>query len=87
MANVTIKAEENGPLLVVVDKKTTVTLCRCGGSQTQPSCDGAHEKIGFKAEGSEIEIHKHPESKMKPKSLRHGEGKSFSKMKEEVGLK
>lgn len=56
MANVIIKAEENGPLLVQVDKKTTVTLCRCGKSLTQPSCDGTHAKIGFKADTSEIKI-------------------------------
>ena len=56
LANIVIKAEENGPLLVEVDNKTTLTLCRCGKSQTQPSCDGMHEKIGFKAKSSEIKI-------------------------------
>ena len=56
MSKVTIKAEENGPLLVEVDKKTTVTLCRCGKSQTQPSCDGTHAKIGFRANSSEIKV-------------------------------
>ncbi|KER05469.1 zinc finger CDGSH-type domain-containing protein [Marine Group I thaumarchaeote SCGC AAA799-E16] len=56
MANVKIKAAKNGPLLVEVDDKTTVTLCRCGRSQTQPSCDGTHEKIDFKAEESEIKV-------------------------------
>jgi len=56
MTNVKIKAEENGPLLVEVDGKTTITLCRCGKSQTQPSCDGTHAKIGFKATASEIKV-------------------------------
>ncbi|MDH3490053.1 MAG: CDGSH iron-sulfur domain-containing protein [Nitrosopumilus sp.] len=48
MTNVKIKAEENGPLLVEVDRKTTITLCRFGKSCTQPSCDDTHAKIGFK---------------------------------------
>jgi len=56
MTSVKIKAEENGPLLVEVDGKTTVTLCRCGRSQTQPSCDGTHAKINFKSTSSEIKI-------------------------------
>jgi CDGSH-type Zn-finger protein len=56
MTRVKIKAEENGPLLVEVDEKTTVTLCRCGRSHTQPSCDGTHAKIDFKAASSEIKI-------------------------------
>ena len=56
MTSVKIKAEKNGPLLVEVDGKTTVTLCRCGKSQTQPSCDGTHAKTGFYAESSELKI-------------------------------
>lgn len=56
MANVIIKALKDGPLLVEVDEKTSVTLCRCGRSQTQPSCDGIHAKIGFKADSSEIKV-------------------------------
>lgn len=56
MTSVKIKAEENGPLLVEIDGKTTVTLCRCGRSQAQPSCDGTHEKINFKAIPSEIDV-------------------------------
>ena len=56
MANVVIKALRDGPLLVEVDKKTSVTLCRCGRSYTQPSCDGTHVKTGFKADSSEIKI-------------------------------
>lgn len=56
MAKVTIKATEDGPLLVEVDEKTTVALCRCGKSQSKPSCDGTHAKIGFKAASSEIKV-------------------------------
>ena len=56
MTNVKIRAEENGPLLVEVDGKTTITLCRCGKSCTQPSCDGTHAKIGFKSTASEIKV-------------------------------
>ena len=56
MANVKIKCLKDGPLLVEVDGKTTVTLCRCGRTQTQPSCDGTHAKIGFKADSSELKV-------------------------------
>ena len=61
MAEVTIQALKNGPLLVkgpvqVVDaqgKSTptqpgqTVALCRCGHSANKPLCDGSHQKAGF----------------------------------------
>ena len=56
MTDVIIKAEKNGPLMVIVNGKTTVTLCRCGSSQNQPSCDGNHVNVGFKAESSEIKV-------------------------------
>jgi len=56
LTKVIIKAEENGPLMVEVDGKTTITLCRCGKSKTQPSCDGTHVDAGFTATASEIKI-------------------------------
>jgi CDGSH-type Zn-finger protein len=59
LSDVRIKVRENGPYLVtgrvtLVDadgNPYTVTenfvLCRCGGSQTKPFCDGSHRKNGF----------------------------------------
>jgi CDGSH-type Zn-finger protein len=57
-----ITALDNGPYLVkgpmkVLDaegnefrvERTTVALCRCGGSTTKPFCDGTHSKTGFQA--------------------------------------
>lgn len=63
MPDVTIKARENGPLLVtgpfqLVDYlgnvfdltgKESVALCRCGHSAKKPFCDGTHRTCGFVA--------------------------------------
>ena len=64
MAEVEIKARENGPYRVtgpvrVIDADGNeyevpadgkpIALCRCGGSKTKPFCDGTHSKIGFQA--------------------------------------
>jgi CDGSH-type Zn-finger protein len=56
----TIKVRESGPYLVrgpvtVTDADGNVytapgpniALCRCGGSQTKPFCDGSHKTNGF----------------------------------------
>jgi uncharacterized Fe-S cluster protein YjdI len=54
-----LRASANGPLLVrggvrVLDAEGNVlyegekaALCRCGGSQNKPFCDGTHKTIGF----------------------------------------
>jgi CDGSH-type Zn-finger protein len=75
---VVIKARENGPYKVtgpvriidvdgneydLSDKGEAVALCRCGGSQAKPFCDGTHKRIGFKAPEravAESEAERHP---------------------------
>ena len=64
MEQVVVKARENGPYKVtgpvriidvdgneydLSDKGEAVALCRCGGSQAKPFCDGTHKRIGFQA--------------------------------------
>ena len=61
MDHVTIKVRESGPYLVKGIVTLTDTdgnpyaheenfvLCRCGGSQTKPFCDGTHKTHGFNA--------------------------------------
>jgi CDGSH-type Zn-finger protein len=57
-----ITALDNGPYLVkgpvvLLDadgnefraERATVAVCRCGGSQNKPFCDGTHPKVGFRA--------------------------------------
>ena len=36
----------HGPL----EARETMALCRCGGSDNKPYCDGTHEKIGFSSD-------------------------------------
>ncbi|MGR4065600.1 MAG: CDGSH iron-sulfur domain-containing protein [Vulcanimicrobiaceae bacterium] len=62
MNETTIKVRESGPYLVrgpititdadgvaYVLEGENVALCRCGGSQTKPFCDGSHRDNGFVA--------------------------------------
>ena len=63
MTEVEIKVRENGPYRVTgpftltdadgnlyeVEEGSVVALCRCGGSETKPFCDGTHSKLGFDA--------------------------------------
>ncbi len=60
MSDVKIDLMENGPILVngkvelknsngeVVPTEATVALCRCGGSNNKPFCDGTHVTADFK---------------------------------------
>lgn len=63
MTDVVIKTREHGPLLVTgpitlidhlgnpfdISGKPNVALCRCGGSNSKPFCDGSHKACGFQA--------------------------------------
>jgi CDGSH-type Zn-finger protein len=63
MSQVTIKTRLDGPLLVTGPVKLTdhtgqtfdltgqanIALCRCGGSQKRPFCDGSHKSNGYRA--------------------------------------
>jgi len=61
MADTTIKVRESGPYLITGDVTLTdcdgnvypfsgtTALCRCGGSENKPFCDGTHKTNGFAA--------------------------------------
>ncbi len=63
MADATIRVLSNGPYRLTGPARITdpqgneievaegrgVSLCRCGGSQNKPYCDGTHGRIGFQA--------------------------------------
>lgn len=69
MVEIEIRARENGPYLIdaaallidaagnespVQGKK--IALCRCGGSQNKPFCDGTHRKNEFKAAQATVRL-------------------------------
>ncbi|HIQ12873.1 MAG TPA: CDGSH iron-sulfur domain-containing protein [Thermoprotei archaeon] len=54
--DLTIKAKENGPYLVIKEGRVLFALCRCGHSNKKPYCDGSHAKVGFSAEEAELEV-------------------------------
>lgn len=56
MADTKITTIPDGPILIEGDlelngmkvEKEKIFLCRCGGSNNKPFCDGTHKKIEFK---------------------------------------
>jgi CDGSH-type Zn-finger protein len=60
---VQVKVNNNGPLrlegdMTIVDAegkefglagRTVISLCRCGGSENKPFCDGSHARLGFQS--------------------------------------
>jgi CDGSH-type Zn-finger protein len=56
MPKVVVKANENGPDLVIVDGTVSTALCRCGQSENKPYCDGTHRKVNFRAPAAEVKI-------------------------------
>jgi CDGSH-type Zn-finger protein len=70
MPDVKIQIKENGPLIVfgtpelvdhegnavpIPEGKTVIALCRCGGSENKPFCDGTHSAIGFQGARKAVE--------------------------------
>lgn len=65
-----IKVRQNGPYLVddaeitLIDwngneyqiPKRPFALCRCGGSQNKPFCDGTHKTNGFQASEAAVPV-------------------------------
>ena len=60
----TIQCVENGPYMVKgpvalkeekgepIETTVVMSLCRCGGSNSKPFCDGTHSQIGFRSKKS-----------------------------------
>lgn len=56
MKKIEIEYKENGPYLIKKDGNVEMALCRCGGSNNKPFCDGTHSKIGFKAKSGKLDL-------------------------------
>ena len=52
--NITI-ADETGKVWGLAGRKV-VSLCRCGGSNNKPFCDGSHNRVGFMSECAASEL-------------------------------
>ncbi len=37
-----------GPDQQIIETKGDIFLCRCGGSENKPFCDGTHRKVGVR---------------------------------------
>ncbi len=63
-----IEPSKNGPYLVkdlkilknskgeLLEARSMMALCRCGGSSNKPFCDGTHARIGFNGNKSEDRV-------------------------------
>ena len=65
-----LRFREDGPLVIdlpegsrfVLDgavralERPKLALCRCGGSERKPFCDGTHKRTGFRAPAGIIEL-------------------------------
>jgi CDGSH-type Zn-finger protein len=56
LPKVIVKANENGPNLVMVDGTVSTALCRSGQSEKKPFCDGMHRKVNFIAPAAEVKV-------------------------------
>ncbi len=65
MSEPSITIRDNGPYVVTMPveildaqgnpltiTRERITLCRCGGSNNKPFCDGTHSKINFQSQVS-----------------------------------